>query len=102
MNSKKTTILISVLIVILLGVSAYIAWQDRKARKIGGSAPTPNMTEEDILRSLAPLTARELSAEERAKEEEILKQLAPGASALSPSEAEKEKEILRSLAAPNK
>lgn len=97
MNSKKIIILISVLIIILLGVSTYIAWQDRNARRAGRSAPAPNMTEEDILRSLAPLTAGELSAEEMAKEEEILKSLAPVATKLSPSDAEKEKEMLRSL-----
>ena len=95
-NGKKLIILISILIVVLLGVSAYVAWQGRNARRAGGSAPAPNMTEEDILRSLAPLTARELSAEEMAKEKEILKQLAP-ASKLSPIDAEKEKEILKSL-----
>mgnify|MGYP001599871586 CR=1 FL=1 len=96
MNSKKTIILILIFIVILLGASSYIAWQDRNARKTGRPV-SASMTEEDILRSLAPLAARELSAEEMAKEERILKSLAP-ASKLSPTEGEKEKEILRSLA----
>ncbi|MEK9186446.1 MAG: hypothetical protein AAB885_02555 [Patescibacteria group bacterium] len=97
MSSKKTTILISILIVVLLGVSTYIAWQDKNARRAGRPAPAPNMTEEDILRSLAPLTARELSVEEMTKEKEVLKQLGAQTSKLSPSDAEKEKEILRSL-----
>lgn len=98
MDSKKTIILISVLIVVLLGVSSYIAWQDRKTRMVG--RPAPNMTEEEILRSLAPLGARELTAEEMAREEEILKRLAPKTSKLSPLDAEKEKEMLKLLSAP--
>ena len=94
MNSKKTVILILILIVILLGASSFIAWQSRSVKRVGKPAP---MTEEDILKSLAPLTVPELSAEDLAKEKEILKQLAP-ASKLSSTDVEKEKEILRTLA----
>ena len=94
MDSKKTIILISVLIIVLLGVSTYIAWQGRSARQAKG-VPVAT-TEEEILRNLAPLAAPELSAEDLAKEKEILKRLAP-ASKLSPIDAEKEKEILKSL-----
>lgn len=76
MNSKKLTILFLILIVVLLGVSTYLAWQKRNANRAGRPV-SASMTEEEILRSLAPVSAPELSKEDLAKEKEILKSLAP-------------------------
>ena len=101
MNSKKTIILILALIVILLGASAYVAWQNRIIGKIWKPAPVV-MTEEEILRKLAPLTAPQLSEEELQKEREILGRLGSKTNEISPADSEKEKEILKSLSAPNR
>lgn len=106
-NNKKIIILaiIATLFIVFLGALIYSIIQKNskiKTPEPSSSSSSSLSREEKILRSLAPLTAPELSAEELAKEKTILKQLNGKTKKLFPSNVEKEKELLKSLSAPNK